>query len=161
MWGIQIVYSDWEAQADGNTPRLNWVGERRIFATLVGTDTASSRYESVFTQLVQVAIDQGFDPPDTPSRIRPNQLPLEGWTLEQTGPRGNEADFLLAITAPGVPSISPIPCKRAIDGPLFAVVVMDSFFTVSREDRRDVSEYQDIESVVNSFRLFLETIPHH
>ncbi len=132
-----------------------------MFATLIGTDTASSRYESIFTQLIKIAIDQGFNPPDTLHRVRPNQLPLEEWKLELKGPGGNKADFLLAVTAPKVPSIAPIPCEQTIDGPLFAVVVMDTFFIVSREDRRDVSEYEDVDNVVCSFKSFLKTIPRY
>lgn len=126
-----------------------------MFATLVGTNTVSTQYKSLFNRLCEIAIDQGFNPPDTNYRIRPNQLPLEGWTLEQKGPGGNRADFLLAVISPKIPSISPIPVEKTIDGPLFAVQVMDTFFVVSRQDRRDVQEFKDSIDVENSFKSFL------
>ena len=132
-----------------------------MFATLVGTNTVSTQYESIFSRLFEIATDEGFIPPDTNHRIRPDQLPLEVWTLEQKGPSAGKADFLLAVTAPNVPSMSPIPCMQTIDGPLFAVVVMDSFFIVSREDRRDVSEFKDVINVVSSFKSFLRALPQH
>lgn len=130
-----------------------------MFAILVGTNTGSKQIDSVFKSLFDIAITSGFEPPETKLSIRGGQMPLDGWTLEQKGPADGKADFLLAVTAPKVPSISPIPVMQTVEGPLFAVVVMDSFFVVSREDRRDVSEFKDMVNVENSFKSFLRSLP--
>lgn len=129
-----------------------------MFATLIGTNTVSVQYETVFKRLCEIAIARGFEPPDTKFLIQRDQIPLDGWTLEQKGPPDGNASFFLAVTAPKVPGISPIPVMKTIAGPLFAVMVMDSFFVVSREDQRDVSEFRDVASVVNSFEGFLKSI---
>lgn len=128
-----------------------------MFATLVGTNTGSTQYESVFKRLYEIALARGFEPPNTTLRIQRDQRPLNEWTIEQKGPADGKADFLLAVTAPKVPSISPIPCMKTVDGPLFAVIVMDSFFVVSREGQRDVSEFKDSTSVEKSFGEFLKS----
>lgn len=130
-----------------------------MFATLVGTDTGDTRHKAVFDQLYQIASERGFLPPHNPVRIRPDGR-LDGWSLEQKGPYGDSADFLLAVTAPRIPGMSPIfPVFKTIDGPLFAVVVLESAFVVSRADRRDVSELKDSASVARSFGEFLDKLP--
>jgi len=86
--------------------------------------------------------------------------PIEGWTLELKGPPDLNADFLLAVTAPRVPGMSPIfPVFKTISGPLFAVVVLDSVFVVSRQDCRDIAETKDASSVATSFECFIEGLP--
>jgi len=129
-----------------------------MFATLTGTNTQSPQCQAIFARLCDIAIAQGFEPPDTTHRVQRDQTPLEGWNLEQKGPSDGKASFFLSVTAPKGPSLSPIPIKKTIAGPLFAVMVMDSFFVVSREDRRDVSEFPDRDSVENSFEEFLRAI---
>lgn len=129
-----------------------------MFATLVGTNTVSIQYQTVFKRLLEIAIASGFEPPDTALRVQRDQTPLDGWTIEQKGPRDGNADFLLAVTAPKVPGISPIPVMQTIDGSLFAVIVMDSFFVVSRDDQRDVSEFEDSARVEKSFEEFLKSL---
>ncbi|MFQ5787973.1 MAG: hypothetical protein ACE5H1_08320 [Thermodesulfobacteriota bacterium] len=129
-----------------------------MFATLIGTNTEKTAYREIFEGLYDIAIGRGYVPPDFPMRVQPDG-PLDGWSLEQKGPRDKKADFILAVTAPNVPGISPIfPAFMPISGPLFAVVVMDSFFVVSRADKRDVSEFKDRKSVTNEFEDFLDTI---
>ncbi|MCX5814113.1 MAG: hypothetical protein NT178_16455 [Proteobacteria bacterium] len=92
----------------------------------------------IFDRLNGIAIEHGFVPPDKPMQVQPDG-PLDGWSLEQKGPIDKKADFILAVTAPRVPGISPIfPVYMTISRPLFTVIVMDSFFVVSRENRRDV-----------------------
>ena len=126
-----------------------------MFATLIGTDTGGAEHRAIFDRLYGIAIGRGFAPPGASRRVQPDG-PLDGWSLEQKGPADGEADFLLAVTAPRVPGISPIfPVFKTIPGPLFAVVVLDSAFIVSREDRRDVSEVKDLASVETSFESFL------
>lgn len=129
-----------------------------MFATLTGTNTESMQYSAMFERLCEIAIVHGFKQPDTNHRIQREQLPLDGWTLEQKGPLDSKATFYLAVTAPRVPSMSPIPILKTIDGPLFAVVVMDSYFVVSRADQRDVSEFKNSTSVEEAFEDFLKTV---
>jgi hypothetical protein len=129
-----------------------------MFATLTGTNTQSPQCQAIFARLCDLAIAQGFEPPDTTYPIQRDQTPLEGWNLEQKGPSGGKASFFLSVTAPKTPSLSPIPIKKTIAGPLFAVMVMDSFFVVSREDRRDVSEFPARDGVERSFKDFLTAI---
>jgi hypothetical protein len=129
-----------------------------MFAILVGTNTVSTQYQTVFKRLLEIAIACGFEPPDTTIRVQRDQMPLDGWIIEQKGPRDGRADFLLAVTAPKEPGISPIPVMKTIDGSLFAVICMDSFFGVSREDQRDFSEFKDSISVEKSFEGFLESL---
>jgi hypothetical protein len=131
--------------------------ERRMvmFATLVGTNTNNATHPALFEQLYGVATAQGFTPPDTSMRISADGS-LEGWVLEQKGPSNQAADFYLAVTAPRVPGISPIfPVFKTISGLLFAVVVLDSAFVLSREDRRDVQEVKNTEAVVGAFQEFI------
>ncbi|MDO9288248.1 MAG: hypothetical protein Q7T83_05610 [Thermodesulfovibrionales bacterium] len=130
-----------------------------MFATLVGTNTGSSKHRTIFDKLYNVAIEHGFIPPDTPIHVQPDG-PLNGWSLEQKGHIDMQADFILAVTEPRVPGISPIyPVFLSISGPLFAVVVLDSAFVVSRADRRDVSELKDSIDVENSFTSFIRALP--
>jgi len=129
-----------------------------MFATLVGTNTNSTQFESMFGSLCEIAMANGFLPPDTSIRVQSDQISLENWTLELKGPADKKADFLLAVTAPKVPSMSPIPVKKNVDGPLFAVIVMDSFYVVSREDQRDVTEFRDSIGVEQSFLAFLQCV---
>ena len=126
-----------------------------MFATLVGTNSNNTKHASLFKKLCDIAGTQGFTSPDTSMRIQPDG-PLEGWTLEQKGPRDQAADFYLAVTAPKVPAISPIfPVFKTISGPLFAVIVLESAFVLSREDRRDVQEVKDTLAVASAFQEFL------
>lgn len=129
-----------------------------MFATFVGTNTVSTQYKTVFRRLMEIAIASGFEPPDTTLRVQRDQMPLDDWTIEQKGPRDYKADFLLAVTTPGGPSMSPISVMKTIDGPLFAVIFMDSFFGVSREDQCDFSEFTDSISVEKSFEEFLKSL---
>ena len=129
-----------------------------MFATLVGTNRPSSECEAVFTSLCELAIAHGFTPPDTNLPIRRDQVPLDGWSLVQKGPANGKADFFLAVTAPQVPGIAPIPIQKTVSGPLFAVVVMDSCFGVSRADQRDFAEHEDGSSVVVAFEEFLGSL---
>ena len=62
-----------------------------------------------------------------------------------------DADFFLAVTAPNVPSISPIPIKQTVAGPLFAVIVMSEVFGVWEDG--DFRELEKTEYVENE-RLF-------
>ena len=129
-----------------------------MFATLVGTNTGPTQFQSIFDRLCEIAVAAGFRPPDSTHRIERDQVPLDGWTLEQKGPSDGKASFYLAVTAPKIPSISPIPVMKTIEGPLFAVMVMDSFFVVSRQDQCRVSEFKDGASVEKAFEEFLKTI---
>jgi hypothetical protein len=127
-----------------------------MFATLIGTNADPTEHRPLFDRLHSIAVARGFATPDADVPIQADG-PLEGWTLEQKGPHDRKADFLLAVTAPRVPGMSPIfPVFKSISGPLFAVVVLDSAFVVSREDRRDVSETKEAATVETSFRSFLD-----
>lgn len=121
-------------------------GGLQMFATLVGANICSSGYRGLFDRLYAHAISRGFVPPDPKMPVRADG-PIEGWTLELKGPRGLNADFLLAVTAPRVPGLSPIfPVFKTISGPLFAGGVLDSVFVVSRQDCRDISETKSYRS---------------
>ena len=127
-----------------------------MFASLVGTDRGDTEHRTLFERLCTLAVERGFAQAEITVPIQPDG-PLEGWSLEQRGPRHDRADFFLCVTAPRVPGISPIyPVFKTITGPLFAVVVLPSAFVVSREDRRDVTESKDAEDVVASFGQFLD-----
>jgi hypothetical protein len=127
-----------------------------MFATLVGTDTGRMDHQSLFDDLRAAAIALGFEAPAVRAPIQPDG-PLDRWTLEQQGPPDRKADFLLAVMAPRVPGVSPLfPVFKTISGHLFAVVVLDSAFLVSREDRRDVEEVDSQASVAKQFQAFLE-----
>lgn len=127
-----------------------------MFATLIGTNTGKAEHKTLFDQLCAISIERGFAPPEAAVPIQ-GDGPIQGWMLEQKGPTDRKADFFLAVTAPRVPGMSPIfPVFKTISGPLFAVVVLDSAFIVSREDRRDVSEDKDAASVATSFQSFLD-----
>ena len=132
--------------------------ENHMFATLVGTNTAGRHHESLFERLCAIAVTHGFVPPDTTLRVQRDQIPLDGWNLSMKGPDNGKADFLLAVTAPKVPGISPIPVKQTLSGPLFAVVAMDTFFGVMHG--RDFSEFEESSQVLSAFETFLSTLGH-
>jgi hypothetical protein len=127
-----------------------------MFATLVGANTESVKHESIFEQLCEIANTRGFRPGDATLHIQPDQMPLAGWSLLLRGPSDGKADFLLAVTAPKVPSVSPIPVRKTVSGPLFSVVVMDTFFGVWQQG--DFSEFKESESVLKAFDKFLSSL---
>jgi len=125
-----------------------------MFATLVGTNRNTSAHTAIFRDLVQLAEQRGFVPGDKALRVVPDQIPLSGWSLEFQGPATGEADFLLASTAPRVPSIAPIPVRQTVVAPLFGVIVMEDFFGIWREGR-EFAEVKDIAQVKDAFSEFL------
>lgn len=127
-----------------------------MFATLIGTSTGLPEHKVIFDSLCEIATGRGFLPPDTRLHIQRDQISLEGWSIEQGGPADGKADFLLAVTAPKVPSISPIPVMKTVSGPLFSVVVMDTFFGVWRGG--DFSEFKDSAQVLRTFGEFLDSL---
>ena len=129
-----------------------------MFATLLGTNRETDDHRTLCAELCQIAVRRGFAPPDTTLRVQPDQMPLDKWQIEQRGPAGMKADFLLAVTAPVIPGVSPIPVKKTVAGPLFSVVVMPAFLGVWREDVRDFSEYTKPAQVVEAFGGFLDSL---
>jgi hypothetical protein len=83
---------------------------------------------------------------------------LTGWQIEQRGPADAEADFLLAVTAPKVPSVSPIPVRKTVSGPLFSVIVMPEFYGVYSDNVRDYSEFKETSQVKAAFETFLYSL---
>lgn len=128
-----------------------------MFATLVGANRNATAHTAIFVDLVQMADQRGFAPGDTDLRVVPDQIPLSGWSLELKGPATGDADFLLAVTAPRVPSISPIPVRETVSAPLFAVIVMEDFFGLWREGR-EFAEVKRIADVKDAFSKFLDEI---
>jgi len=130
----------------------------KTFATLAGSDTPSAHHQPVFEHLVAIAVARGFVPPDASLPIVPDQVPLDGWSLELRGPSGGRAAFLLSVIA-GLPGIAPIPVRQTIDAPLFAVVVMPTFLGVFAEGvDRDFREFTDVSAVVVRFNAFLDLL---
>ena len=130
-----------------------------MFATLLGTDKVNqTAHRSLFNRLYAIALGRKFVAPDAAAPIQADGS-LVGWTLEQMGPRVEDADFFLAVTSPRVPGISPIfPVFKTIAGPLFAVVELDAAYILSRDDQRDVVEVKDAASVARSFESFLDDL---
>ncbi|QYO65297.1 hypothetical protein [Leptolyngbya sp. 7M] len=128
-----------------------------MIVTIKGTDTKDrSLHEPIFDKLLTFAVEKGFEKPDVALPVIADG-PLDGWTIEKYGPAYGNAEFVLAVTSPKVPGISPIfPVRKSIEGPLFAVVVLDSAFVIYREDAGDVIEVHDIDSVLQNFKLFLD-----
>lgn len=130
-----------------------------MFATLLGTNKETEEHRNLCAGLCQIAVARGFVPPDTRLRVQPDQMSLAGWQIEQRGPADAKADFLLAVTAPKVPSISPIPVMKTVSGPLFSVIVMPNFVGVWREDKDDkYSELTDASQVREAFEGFLRSL---
>jgi len=74
------------------------------------------------------------------------------WSIgswSSAGPLTATPSFLLAVTAPRVPSISPIPVQNTVAGPLFSVAVLRGFFGVWRDDVRESSECRETVDVLN------------
>jgi hypothetical protein len=128
-----------------------------MFATLVGASRNTPAHTAIFRDLVQFAEQRGFVPGDRALRVAPDQIPLSGWSLELQGPATGDAEFLLAVTAPRVPSIAPIPVRQTVAAPLFAVIVTEDFFGIWREGR-EFTEVQDIAEVKHAFSDFLDGI---
>jgi hypothetical protein len=129
-----------------------------MFATLLGTNRGTEDHRTLCASLCQLAVGKGFAPPDTTLRIRADQTPLDGWKVELRGPADANADFLLAVTAPKVPGISPIPVQKTVTGPLFSVIVMQGFFGVWRGDGHDYSEFKETTQVMEAFGGFLASL---
>jgi len=133
----------------------------KTFATLSGTNSDDNRHEEVFQRLVAVARDTGFTLGDFQHPIREDQMSLREWRLDYRGPGGREAAFLLAVTAPKIPSISPLPIQQGFSCPLFSVVVMPKYFGVWSENRPKDSftEVTVEDEVTAEFRRFLDRLP--
>ena len=129
-----------------------------MFATLIGTNRKTDDHRILCADLCKIAVRRGFAPPVRTLRVQQDQIPLDGWQIEQRGPAGAKADFLLSVTAPMVPGVSPIPVKKTVAGPLISVVVMPGFFGVWRDDVRDYSEHKEISRVVDEFDEFLDSL---
>ncbi len=127
-----------------------------MYATLVGTDTGDTRHRALFERLCAIAAKRGFVAPDASLPVAPDQTSIRGWSLELRGPADGDAQFLLSVTAPHAPSISPLPVMKTVAGPLFSVMVMDSYLLVWRQDHRDVSEFKEPAAVERSFASFLD-----
>lgn len=125
-----------------------------VFALLVGTDTGSPVAERLAHSLGALAAEHGYTLPETPLRIVPDQVSLAGWSLTFRGPSDRRTALVLAVTAPSVGSISPIPVQKTVSGPLFAVVVFDAYFLVYA-GRGDVLEVTDRDAVERAFETFL------
>ena len=129
-----------------------------MFATLIGTNKGTDAHTKLAAKLGQIAVAQGFIPPDTEIRVRPNQVSLLEWQIKQLGPSNSEAEFLLAVTAPEVPTVSPIPVMKTIDGPMFSVSISPTFFGVYSDTSHEYSEFKEESDVLNAFEIFLESI---
>ena len=127
-----------------------------MFATLVGTDRQTTKHEEIFKLLFDIAIKRGFIPPNTMLCVHSDQTPLDKWTIVLKGPADNNAKFFLAVTAPKTPSMSPLPVMKTVDGTLFSVIVMDTYFGIWRDG--DFTESTTIENVIKAFEKFLDTI---
>lgn len=57
-----------------------------MFAILLGTDRETEDHRELCANLCKLAVRKGFAPPDTTLRIRGDQTPLDGWSLELRGP---------------------------------------------------------------------------
>ncbi len=111
-----------------------------MFATLVGTNTPSIQYRKIFERLCEIAVTRGYILGDTDLRVQRDQISLEGWSLALRGPATGNADFFLAVTAPEVPGMSPIPVQQSVSGPLFAVMVLDTCSVVRHDGMCDIEE---------------------
>ena len=124
-----------------------------MFTTLVGTERGELTHRTLFDRLVALAQEQGFGawPPHAGAQLEPRP----GWTMEQRGPwHAPGAEFVLAVTAPRSPGISPVnPLPFPGDTPMFAVIVMDEFLCIWSEGR--VSEARTHSAVETAFRRFL------
>ena len=128
-----------------------------MFATLVGTNTESETHIEIFNNLLEVAKRRGSVTGDVVFRLEPDQISLREWSLELRGPETKKDDFLLAVTAPKVPSMSPIPIRKTIGGPLFSVIVMKNYFGIW-EEGKNFMEAKDLKRVRNEFTRFLNEI---
>ncbi|SMH34519.1 MULTISPECIES: hypothetical protein [Cyanophyceae] len=130
-----------------------------MFATLVGTNRQTNDHIDLLSQLIPIAKDLGFEPPDLEHEAVADQGSLAGWSSELRGPSSNTCEFFLAVTAPNVPGMSPIhPFRKTFNGPMFAVVVNDGWFLVSRSDHGDVTEFKTNSDVVDAFANYLEKL---
>jgi len=131
-----------------------------MFATLVGSDRDIPSARKLLDRLSDLALQRGFARPDSDLPVRGDgQGSVAGFEAELRGPLSGSADFLLAVTAPRFGGMSPIyPFMKTVDGPLFAVVMHDSWYVVYREDERDVSEAQDSDTVEQAFADFLNRL---
>ena len=132
----------------------------KTFATLQGTDISDDRHKLIFERLSAIAKSAGFEAGNFRLPIRGNQIPLDDWHLEHFGPGDDSARFFLAVTAPKVPSMSPIPIQQTIRAPLFSVIVMPSFFGIWSENRPGdtFTETEDERDVEVEFSRFLDRL---
>ena len=131
------------------------------FISLVGTNTTETEHLQLFTELLKIAAKEGWQQPDFPMPVS-SDGPIESWSSEQMGPYDEEdAQFVLAVTAPDCPGISPIwPFFLSFRNPkpLFAVVVIEKRYVVFREDKRDVAEFNQFYAVRDQFHSFLSWV---
>ena len=129
-----------------------------MFMTLVGTDRDTTAHVGLFDSLRALAVAKGFVPGDTALPIRTESgLSPAGWTVEQVGPSAGDADFLLAVTAPRSPGVSPIlPFAIPPFTRLFAVVVLKPSYCVWSAGA--VSGAETLEEAATAFSSFLQKL---
>ena len=103
------------------------------FATLCGTDYGNTAYLKVYADLLELAISKGFVESIENQRPLRYQTSSEHWSLWLKGSKHDACKFMLAVTAPKVPLMAPVPITIEIDGPLFAVVVNKDFYLISNK----------------------------
>lgn len=131
-----------------------------MFGTIFTIETGElDARREIFDILFSIATKRRFIAPDTAFPVR-SRKSLNGWTLEQKGPRHKKADFVLAVHAPLMCGIHPLfPLLQTIAGPLFVVVIhREAGMLVWHECPSFIQGKMEINSIVRTFHDFLDCI---
>ncbi|ROL60269.1 hypothetical protein D9V86_09590 [Bacteroidetes/Chlorobi group bacterium ChocPot_Mid] len=129
---------------------------KNIFATLCGTNSNNTEYLKIYSELLDLAYKKGFFESKENQRIFSDQTSLENWSLWLKGSSHENCKFMLAVTAPKVPTIAPIPITLSINVPLFAVLVFDDFYGIM--NNRNYNETKDSIAINSMFENFIESL---
>ncbi|MCP5534666.1 MAG: hypothetical protein H7A51_00350 [Akkermansiaceae bacterium] len=135
----------------------------KTFATLHGSNRTESQHEEILERLISAAQARGYQAGNVDRRLSPSEIQVHEWEPDKLTLRESESgseDFFLAVIAPKVPSVAPIPIQMRVSAPLFSAIIMPNYIGVWAETRRPdkFTEVHSDDDVEMEFSRFLDSI---
>jgi len=130
----------------------------RIYATFIGTDYETEIHLESFSRLKKIANDTGFIESERPVKPIADQTDLRKWKLELKGQYNENIEFLLAVTAPKLTTMSPIPIKMDTGGYLFSVIHQQDTILIWNGMMRKFYSPKSTEEIEKIFIEFLVNV---
>ena len=129
-----------------------------IYATFIGTDYETEIHLESFSRLKKIANDTGFIESERPVKPIADQTDLRKWKLELKGQYNENIEFLLAVTAPKLTTMSPIPIKMDTGGYLFSVIHQQDTILIWNGMMRKFYSPKSTEEIEKIFIEFLVNV---